>query len=513
MKSLTGHLFLTFLIIVGSVLAVLGLVLGQLFPFFAEQYDERQLEGVQTQLEVKLEEIDSLSFSDKQEILNAFQLSEHQSKDFLSNEVRKFVMVIFSLFLVGFIIIWLATENILKNLLEPILNVTKTAKELAVGNYRARAFAKGSKAMTELKDAINQLANNLESMTKTRLIEEERLKTLVETMGSGLLMMNREGQIIIANQHFLKSYDLHYEKIEGKSFLSIPLPEELKIFIDNVFFTEQPERKQITLKHGIETKHKQVFGAPVIGKHGRWLGVVVVLHDITELIRLEQIRRDFVANVSHELRTPITSIKGFSETLLDGAYEDQELLHSFLEIIHKESDRLQMLVNDLLDLSKLERQGYQIEKEIVQMQDVIARVVEMSSQRLDEKDVQLFIDLEENLKVIGEKNRLIQIFTNLVNNAIMYSPEQSTIRIHAYREENYGVIEVIDEGIGISKENMPRIFERFYRVDTARSRNSGGTGLGLAIVKHLVELHDGKIDVESEAGKGTTMRVKIPVAK
>ena len=510
MKSMSGHLFFTFILIVGSILAVLGLVLGQLFPFFAKEYNERQTEIMEQRIEQSVDRM-NLSSSERMELLQAVVISEEQSKELMAQEIKRLMFVIILLLICGFVIIWLSTSNILKNVFEPIINVTNTAKELAVGNYRARAYANGPQSMVELKNSINKLANNLETITKTRLVEEERLKTLVETMGSGLIMMNREGQIIIANRHFLKNFEMTYDDIVGKSFMNLQMPEPLKNFIDHVFFTEKPERKQMTIQQGTETKHNQVFGAPVIGEHGKWLGVVIVLHDITELLRLEQVRRDFVANVSHELRTPITSIKGFSETLLDGAYKDEVMLLSFLEIIYKESNRLQLLVNDLLDLSKLERQGYEIEKEDVSVQDVVARVVDMAIQKIDEKNIQVEVNLQSNLHVLGEENRLIQIFTNLVNNAIMYSPKNSSLTINGYEQNQFGVIEIIDEGIGIEKADIGRVFERFYRVDTARSRNSGGTGLGLAIVKHLVELHHGKIEVESEVEQGTTMRVKIPV--
>lgn len=510
MKTMSGHLFFTFILIVGSILAVLGLVLGQLFPFFAKEYNERQTQIIEQRIEQSVDNL-NLSPSERVEILQAIVISEEQSKELMRQEIKRLMFVIVILLFCCFIIIWMSTSNILRNFLEPIINVTNTAKELAVGNYRARAYANGPHSIVELKNSINKLANNLETITKTRLIEEERLKTLVETMGSGLIMMNREGQIIIANRHFLKNFEMTYDDIVGKSFLNLQLPEPLKKFIDHVFFTEKPERKQMTIQHDTETKHKQVFGAPVIGEHGKWLGVVIVLHDITELLRLEQVRRDFVANVSHELRTPITSIKGFSETLLDGAYKDEMMLLSFLDIIYKESNRLQMLVNDLLDLSKLERQGYEIEKEDVSVQVVLARVIDMASQKMDEKNIQVEVNLQADLHVLGEENRLIQIFTNLVNNAVMYSPQDSSLTINGYEQDHFGVIEIIDEGIGIDKAELGRVFERFYRVDTARSRNSGGTGLGLAIVKHLVELHHGKVEVESEVGQGTTMRVKIPL--
>ena len=510
MKSISGNLFYLLLLIIAAVLAVLGFVIGQLFPFFAEQYHERQVEIMTLQIEEKMA-TENYTQSERQAMYDALVVPNHHEDTILHEETRRLKLVLVSLCLCGFFLIWIAINTIVRHFAEPIIDVTNAAKELEAGNYRARAFTSGPNLLSDLKNSVNKLANNLETITKTQQIEQERLKTLVETMGSGLIMMNREGQIIIANRQFLKSYHMSYDKIIGQSFLTIDLPNPIKEFIDYVFFTEHSERKQISVQVKGEVKYKEIFGAPVIGEHGKWLGVVIVVHDITELFRLEQIRRDFVANVSHELRTPITSIKGFSETLLDGAYKDEAMLLSFLEIMHKESNRLQVLVNDLLDLSKLERQGYTIDKTAVDLEYMLARVIDVASQKLDEKQIELTVDIQQKLKVSGEENRLIQIFTNLLNNAVMYSPIQSAITIRVFESGKYAVVEVEDEGIGIEKDELQRVFERFYRVDTARSRNSGGTGLGLSIVKHLVELHEGHIEVESEIGKGTVMRVLIPL--
>ncbi|HIX44435.1 MAG TPA: PAS domain-containing sensor histidine kinase, partial [Candidatus Kurthia intestinigallinarum] len=265
---------------------------------------------------------------------------------------------------------------------------------------------------------------------------------------------------------------------------------------------------QIPLDGGM--RHMEVYGAPVIGEHGHWLGVVIVMHDITELKKLEQVRKDFVANVSHELRTPITSMKGFSETLLDGAYKDEETLLTFLEIMNQESNRLQMLVNDLLELSKLEKHGFQLDLLPTSLNDLVKRAAEMSAQQLEEKEMILQVEAPDDIVILGDANRLMQVIVNLLFNAINYSPEHTTITMRLSDNSKFGILEVKDEGIGIAKEEIPRVFERFYRVDRARSRNSGGTGLGLAIVKHLIEIHHGKIQVESEVGQGTTMRVMLP---
>ncbi len=256
----------------------------------------------------------------------------------------------------------------------------------------------------------------------------------------------------------------------------------------------------------------EVYGAPVIGAHGHWLGVVIVMHDITELKNLEQVRKDFVANVSHELRTPITSIKGFSETLLDGAYQDEETLLSFLEIMYKESNRLQMLVQDLLELSKIEKEGFKVDVAPTSFNAIVKSAMEMAHIQIEEKNMDVHLEEEGEVRVLGDANRLTQIVVNLLANAVSYSKPDKRIDLKVLTHGEYGVVEIADQGIGIKQAEIPRIFERFYRVDRARSRNSGGTGLGLAIVKHLVEAHNGRIIVKSEEGVGTTMRIYIPLA-
>lgn len=323
-------------------------------------------------------------------------------------------------------------------------------------------------------------------------------------------MIGREGDISVVNRVFLDLFDKQHDIVTEQVFRDLGMPAELEEFVDHVFMTEEAYRQQIQLPLESEIRHMEVYGAPVIGEHGHWLGVVIVMHDITELKKLEQVRKDFVANVSHELRTPITSMKGFSETLLDGAYKDEETLLTFLEIMNKESNRLQMLVNDLLELSKLEKHGFVLDLLPTNLNDLVRRATELSAQRLSEKDMALVVEAPTEITVLGDANRLMQVIVNLLFNAISYSPEATKVTMTLREDEQYGILEVQDEGIGISKEEIPRVFERFYRVDRARSRNSGGTGLGLAIVKHLVEIHHGKIQVDSEVGKGTTMRVMLP---
>lgn len=511
MKSMSNRLFLPFMLLLGTILAALVIVIGQLFPIYLEQYNSQASSNIQEEMQkviaerqIELSEEDQAALSAVQKIETDEQLRSYMQ--------TRFFMILAVLFSITIVLIGIVCHYMIRNFTAPIDNVTETALELAKGNYRARARENEQEhmMMMPLSHSINILARNLQDITTIREIEEERLKTLIENMGSSLMMIGREGNVSIVNRVFLQRFGMPLEDVKGKVFRTIGLPKSLEQFIDRVFLTEMPYRQQIKMEVQQEFYNNEVYGAPVIGDHGRWLGVVVVMHDITELVRLEQIRKDFVANVSHELRTPITSIKGFSETLLDGAYKDEKMLLSFLEIIHKESNRLQMLIQDLLELSKIEQHGFTVNIMPMSLQEVLIRGAELTSPRLDEKNMSFNVDIARDVQVMGDANRIIQVVTNLITNAITYSPEDTVVTIRLRENDEYGILEIEDQGIGIEKNEIPRVFERFYRVDRARSRNSGGTGLGLAIVKHLVEAHNGRILVESEVGKGTKMIVSIP---
>lgn len=510
MNGMKNRLFYSFIFVIGSSLAVLGLFIGQLFPFFIDEYINEATNVSEYKLEQIVEEQQiELTNTQKQALLNASMIDGEA--DSLKDIKQKMYVLITALLLGGFIITGIMAHRVASNFITPIINITKTARELSKGNYRARAFANGPRTIVELRNSINILARNLQDITKTRAIEEERLKTLIENMGSALMMIDREGNISIVNKKFQTLFELPKEQLIGKNFMMLGLPNELEQFIDHVFLTELPYRQQLVMKIADEEYYEQVYGAPVVGEHGRWLGVVIVMHDVSELVRLEQIRKDFVANVSHELRTPITSIKGFSETLLDGAFKDEQMLLSFLNIIHDESNRIQVLVNDLLELSKIERHGFRLDVTPTKLQDILVRVVDITSAQLENKNMQFDVKIDQDAVILGDVNRLMQIFTNLINNAIAYSKEDTTVTLCISANEQYGIFEVRDEGIGIEKAEISRIFERFYRVDRARSRNSGGTGLGLSIVKHLIEAHHGKIQVTSAIGKGTSFKVFLPL--
>lgn len=507
MKTLRNRLFLAYSLLIGTLLFVIGIILFYFAPLYmAESINDATELRVEGAIE-QMEQIGLPMSDDEQTAL--LRLTENPTPDSETKlrELKVFIVILLVVLYIAFSITGYQTFS---KYAEPIDHVTATAIELAKGNYKIRVPSSTDGSVDRLSASINILARNLQDISFVRKIEAERLKTLIENMGSALVMIGREGKITVVNKPFLDQFDFEFDRVNQQAFRSVGLPVEVIEFIDMIFMTEKSTRKQIRFEHQ-QVKHMELYGAPVIGEHGRWLGVVIVMHDVTELVRLEQIRKDFVANVSHELKTPITSIKGFSETLLDGAMEDRQALHDFLHIIHKESERLQLLIQDLLELSRIEQHGFSINVQSTSLRHVITRSIEMVTPKADEKQMKLVLQMDQDIHLEADTGRMIQIVMNLLANAVNYSLSGTTVTVTVYKENHHGVIEISDEGIGIEKQEIPRIFERFYRVDRARSRNSGGTGLGLAIVKHLVEAHNGKITVNSKVGKGTTFKVSIPL--
>ncbi|MFZ3590724.1 two-component system histidine kinase PnpS [Bacillus sp. DJP31] len=409
----------------------------------------------------------------------------------------------------AFIVILLLGTRITRHYIKPIEAATIVATELAKGNYKARTYEEHLDETGMLSQSINILARNLQDMAKAQEMQQDRLTTLIESMGSGLILIDGRGYINLINRTYKEIfnvdpidylYRLYYEAILHKEIISL---------VEEIFMTEVKVRKQMLLSFEIERKHFEVYGAPIIGTNDEWKGIVLVFHDISEIKKLEQMRKDFVANVSHELKTPITSIKGFSETLLDGAMKDEKLTENFLTIILKESDRLQSLIQDLLDLSKMEQQGFSINWQKVDLKEVLEEIIVMLKGKAEDKQISLELHVKERTIIDGDLYRLKQIFINLINNAIAYTPSNGVVIVSLENHQNQTHVKVADNGIGITEDELPRIFERFYRVDKARTRNSGGTGLGLAIVKHLVEAHHGRVAVRSKQGKGTTFTVKF----
>ncbi|PKE34094.1 PAS domain-containing sensor histidine kinase [Macrococcoides caseolyticum] len=449
---------------------------------------------------------------DKQSILKMtkkdtviYLIQENRILTILSRSIWKYIGL---MLLIMLPILYFIVRYINKSYIQPIKEVTYASKLLANGNYKVRVPESN---VTETKDlfiSMNILARTLQDFMNEQKLQRNRLETTLQNIPSATLLVNSYGEVVIANETFLNFFN-RGNKIKKAHYDTVIEHKDLKRMIKEAIATEKPINE--TIEHNVNV-HKKYFDAAVVPvlskKRKRIEGIVIVLHDITQLKILEQMRKDFVANVSHELKTPITSIKGFTETLLDGAKEDKDTLEMFLDIILKESNRIQVLVSELLELSKIEQANH-FNMVKVNLPQKVFNSVEVVYPLAEKKNIKFNLELEKNLFVLAEPSKLKQVMINLLSNAINYSPEDAEVTVKAYLKADECIVEIIDQGIGIAPEETTRIFERFYRVDKARSRDSGGTGLGLAIVKHIIEVFNGEIDVESELGKGSTFRIKL----
>jgi len=419
-----------------------------------------------------------------------------------------FILIAVLLFELFFLLIVLSLIH--NKYVMPIQKATKTIDAIIEGNYHARFYNTSSNEMQNLGVKINQLARDMSAIAMQEKMQAEQLSTLIDNMESGLVLIDEKGYIHIVNRKFISLFGKNVKDYIGYLYYDVLQNEKFHQTVQKTFLYEKNIKETFTYKsNGIKT-YFEVVGAPIFNERNLLKGAVLVLYDITELKKLEKMRKDFVANVSHELRTPITSIKGFSETLLDTSMNNEETKQDFLKIIYNESHRLQLLIEDLLSLSRLEREDFRLVLNKVKVGELLDEIIPALRHKAGKKNLAFSTDIDDDMIMKVDKERLKQVIVNLLDNAIHYTPENGSIELYLGSTGKYVHIKVSDTGIGIDKKSLPRIFERFYRVDKARSRNTGGTGLGLAIVKHIVEVHNGKIEVESEVNKGTVIHVYLP---
>ncbi|MBL5766731.1 two-component system histidine kinase PnpS [Heyndrickxia sporothermodurans] len=399
--------------------------------------------------------------------------------------------------------------SLAKGITRPIEDIIQVARRLSEKDYSSRVRAKTNGELEQLSIAINTLAKSLQHQMEEISENQQKLTGVLTNMVSGVMLINPEGRIVLVNPAMEKIIGSTADQLRGKLHIEAGKSFGLSQLID------QSLKKKIKIHDEVQMYYPDqrildAHLAPYLGANGEIKGIITVLHDITDIRRLEKMRSEFVANVSHELKTPITSLKGFAETLLDGAMYDPEIAKSFLTIIHDESERLHRLITDILHLSKIEQHQLPFHPEPLNVTGVIYETIDTIQEEINKKQLTIKLPNQKPVIIDAEKDRLQQIILNLVANAVTYTPDKGTIEIGIVEKDDQIELTVKDTGIGISKEELPRIFERFYRVDKARSRNSGGTGLGLAIVKHLVESHHGSIQVDSEEGKGTLFTITLP---
>jgi len=402
------------------------------------------------------------------------------------------------------LLISLVLSYLLSNVISRSLrSLTKVAEQIGTGESGIRIKIRSRDEVGKLATVMNDMAMRIEEELKRIGAEKNRLDAILRGMGEGLMVSDTEGAITLVNPAFRSLFAIQ-EEVEGKALIDITRHPSLHEAFKAVVQTKTEKFEEITLNLNGE---RTVMTHLVPLMKGEILqGVVAVFHDISVLKRLENIRRDFVANVSHELRTPVTVIRGYAETLLDGAIEkDPANTSRFLEKIQLHAKKLSTLINDLLTLSELETGEMRLEMIPLSVDEIVRHVCAFLDEKTSAKRISVKQDgIGEAPHVLADRCRLEQILVNLVDNAVKYTPEQGSITISAKESQDVVRISVSDTGIGIPLGELSRIFERFYRVDDARSLEMGGSGLGLSIVKHLVQSHGGAVFVESIPGKGST---------
>jgi two-component system, OmpR family, phosphate regulon sensor histidine kinase PhoR len=394
----------------------------------------------------------------------------------------------------------------------PLRGMEDAARRMAEGDLTEAVPVAGADEIAALGIALNRTAVALREKIERLGDEQAKVRTILDGMTEGVVALDDRGRLLLLNPAARAMFGVGNGTAEGRPFLEVIRQKELLDLVEEVRASGAPARHELELGPPVN-RVVAARGAPVgIGPEAP--GVLLVLHDVTELRRLERVRSEFVANVSHELRTPLTCIKGYLETLLDGALDDRDHARRFLAVAGTHAERLDRLIDDLLELSNIESGRVTMVPKRLDLSEVVAGVAAMFERQTTQSRQTLERVVPPGLAVHADRDRLVQILVNLVDNAVKFTPEGGRIRIEAETELDGRVeVRVRDTGIGIPSTELPRITERFYRVDKTRSREVGGTGLGLAIVKHLVQAHGGELHIESALGHGTTVSFTVPAGE
>ncbi len=400
---------------------------------------------------------------------------------------------------------------------QPILEVAKKAIQLVSATFDAKIQVSSTDELGNLSKAIGEMGVQFKNQIEEISREKDYLQTILKGMIEGVLVVDGRGRILMVNDALRNLLSLPWD-VADKMPLEVIRNAELEGAIREVIKDGRERAFELTLpSSGGRTFEVNVVGIrsspEEISKEGeRIRGAITVFHDITRLKELEKIRQDFVANVSHELRTPLTTIKGYAETLLEGGLVEDEAFQ-FVQVIKRHTDRLTKIVEDLLILSRIESKEFKLKLETFSLQDLVDDVIDFVKEAAEKKKISISRDeISSSMSIDADRNYIEQVLINLLDNAIKYTPEGGKVIVSAVEKDSKDIqFSVEDNGIGIPKEDLSRIFERFYRVDKGRSKELGGTGLGLSIVKHLVQAHGGRVWVESQLGKGSTFYFTLPI--
>ena len=428
-------------------------------------------------------------------------------------QVKDIGVIFVSSSLIAIVLVIIITFLISQGITKPIAEMKKQTEKIAEGNYTGEVKIYSDDEIGQLGQAINDLSFKIKEAQESTESERQRLDSVLRHMSDGVIATDRRGRIVIMNTAALDILNLKSEKVIGIPLLSI-LPLDEKVTFRELLETQQ--ERLIHLEEDGEDSIVQCEFSVIQRESGFISGLVCVLTDVTEQQKIDRERRNFVSNVSHELRTPLTSIKSYTEALVDGAWESKEIAPGFLKVIETETDRMMRMITDLLNLSRMDQNRLGLEKEFINMNELVLHIVNrfemvLQSEPYREKNYRILTDItQRDLWVELDQDKITQVLDNIINNAIKYSPDGGRIIVRLMETHTDIIVSVSDEGLGIARKDIPHLFDRFYRVDKARSRAMGGSGLGLAIAQEVVQLHGGKIWVNSIENKGSTFFVSLP---
>jgi two-component system phosphate regulon sensor histidine kinase PhoR len=432
----------------------------------------------------------------------------------INNIREKMVSYIALGIFVAFFIAGLLGIQFTNKFTKPVKQLTNFVRSIAKGNFKGSINIDVNNEIGELAHSFMHMKNELDKTITELWQKNVEMETIINSMIGGLIALDNDNRIILINNTAIKMFNIKNKKIIGENILLVVRNHAFNQFLKEYSDVLTPKKQQV-LDIQYDDKYYKIYRSPIETKAEKnsVIGTLFIIQDVTNIRKLEQIRSEFVSNVTHELKTPLTSIKGFIDTLKGGAIHDEEVAERFLDIIDIEAERLTVLIEDILELSEIETMKQDVRIDDYNLEDIIKEVIDIVSQNAEKKNIQVYYDMEPSISQVHvNRDRLKQMLINLVDNGIKYNNPGGEVRIVCKRFNKNIEFHVCDNGIGIANEHIPRLFERFYRVDKGRSRNQGGTGLGLSIVKHIVNLYNGDIQVKSEVGKGTEFIIRLPIA-
>ena len=426
----------------------------------------------------------------------------------LATIVRKILIGTIVVFIVATIIALFVSQKITS----PIVEVESQALQIANGNLKLKPQEFSWFEIDSLSQSISSMAHELKIKLENSQNQKQELESLFSNMVEGIVALNDNYEIAKYNQSFLRNFQIFNENLIGQNLFSVLDYPNLRDMVRKLNQESPLVEQDLTLKVLDNEVIFQTRASLLNDINKKELGILIVFNNVTQLRRLESIRSEFVANVSHELKTPITSIKGFVETLIQNKMENPEIHQKFLGIIEEQTDRLNFIIDDILQLSSIEQQetNSTVEKTLIEICPLVNSIIQQLQKSIQKKNVTVINEIPPETQISANSNLFSQAITNLITNAIKYSDSEKTVKIFFEEHDSYVHIAVKDQGYGIDAEHLPRIFERFYRTDKARSRALGGTGLGLSIVKHIAQAHGGHVFVESQINQGSQFTIQIP---